>query len=499
MRRRTRLLVTWAIAAALAATITTPPAAADEAPRNLGVTVLRDPFGIGLGACLREVTPRLEEQGLTASGTTSVSVDGQQLVLSSDAVRWAIPPLGEDPPACPNGVHLFQHLSLAQLASAGVDPTSGTWTTFDLEVRIEIDGAPLSYLARRQVTIGNGPPIGAVTSVESTSGGTLVRGWVVHPSSGPVQHLDVTVNGRRWTPAPTYPLPLYNGGIFTTNRPTSDPTWVDRGLGPFQDFELLTPPGEICVSTPDMRQASAPRVLLGCRTSSTNGEATAGFSAIETIPTPGTWGSTVRVRGIVGDPWADPGELPRLTLVAGTQRWPVTATAAPDLRGPLSDGGGAFRFDHTFTTVPPGTQRFCVVASYGTEPVWWLGFINAQPLLERQLACTDAVVPFQVPRPPIGAVDRIDVARRTVTAHGWALDLNGGSPRVLLVVNGFPAAIGRAQLSRPDVRSAVGGDGSAGYALSAQLGAGAHDVCLLWEDTTTGQWSSPACQQVVVK
>jgi hypothetical protein len=500
MARWSKVLVTLAMAAALAVSVTVPPAAADDAPRNLSVTVLRDPFGIRLGACLPEVTPRLEAQGLTATGTASTSVNGRLLVWSRDAVSWSIPPLGEDPPACANGVHFHQDLTLAQLASVGIEPASGTWETFDVEVQIEIDGAPLSYLARRQVTIGAGPPIGAITSVESTSGGALVRGWVVHPSLGPVQHLDVTVNGRRWTPAPTYPLPQYNGGVFTTNRPTSNAEWVDRGLGPFQDFELLTPPGEICVSAPDLRLASAPSVLIGCRASSTNGDATASFSAIETIPTPGTWGSTVRVRGVVTDPWADPGELPRLTLVAGTQRWPVTATPAADLRGPLSDGSGVFRFDHTFNAVAPGTVRFCVVASYGNEPVWWLGFINAQPLLERQLSCTDAAVPDQAHRPPIGALDRIDVAGRTVTAQGWALDPNGGSPRVLLAANGFPAALGRSQLSRPDVRAAVGGDGTAGYALSAQLGAGTHDVCVLWEDTTTtGQWSSPTCQQVVVK
>jgi hypothetical protein len=177
----------------------------------------------------------------------------------------------------------------------------------------------------------------------------------------------------------------------------------------------------------------------------------------------------------------------------------VEATPARDLRGPLSDGTGAFRFDHTFPSVPPGNVRFCVVASYGTASTWWLQFIGPPKSVDRELTCSTVYVPSQVPRAPLGVLDRVDVSGRSVTAQGWAFDPNGGSPRVLLAVNGFPAAIGRTGLRRPDVARAVGGNGDAGFALSAELEAGTHDVCTLWEDTTTGRWSTPTCRQTVVK
>ena len=82
---------------------------------------------------------------------------------------------------------------------------------------------------------------------------------------------------------------------------------------------------------------------------------------------------------------------------------------------------------------------------------------------------------------------------------GWALDRNGGSPRVLVVIDGLPVAVTRPNRPRPDVAAALGGEGTAGFAVSASASAGSHDVCTLWEDTQGGGWSSPTCSRVVVK
>jgi hypothetical protein len=387
------------------------------------------------------------------------------------------------------------------LEQAGVAPRQGTWTTFGLTLEVDIAGLAAHFSATQRFSISDGAPIGAVTGSEWTANGALVRGWAANPSFGPSTRLVVTVDGTDWSPMNLAPA----SGVhwFVADKRTSDPLWVERGFADGLGFEFLAPAGTTCVAAIDERSGVHPAVPLGCIRSTSDGRPTAVVTQIQQLSAPGQFDRPVRVRGYVTDPWAGPGEVAGLTLVAdyGTYYQIHYAEGEPttERRGPISDGSGVFRFDVTMSGVAPGNVRFCVAVGRGNEPTWWLNLHLPPPGERRDLGCTVRYINAQLPTPPKGALDEMTASGGAVSARGWALDPNGGSPRVMLAIDGRPVAIDRTRLPRPDVRQAVGGDGNSGYQLTAGATAGSHEVCVLWEDTTTGQWSSPMCRQMVVK
>lgn len=473
------------------------PAAADPAPTAVEIEYRRSEFGLELRGCLPDV--RHQDTGtFLQPGVATVSVNGVPVDTVTDAVTWggAVPEGTED--ICPGNVHVDYRLTNEAISNAGV-AIGPEWAAFDVAIAVDVAGHPVPFDGRRQVWISNGAPIGTFTSFESTPKGTVVRGNAALPAVGGSPFINVFVDGRR-----TYPLFRAEGDYYyifkhagRANLPTTISQWNQWGLGDMTSFEFLVPPGQVCLSA-GQHEGSTDAVPLGCVT--TSGNPTAEFNDVTVTAKSGSPYSQVTVRGTISDPWAEPGTTPLIVASGAASASSISVVAAPDLAGPHGNGTGIFRFEHTYDQLYPRAHRLCMNQWGSGGGQWWSEW-SAQrpsPVTGLELGCTVVDVPTQ--RPPIGSLDSVVADRSSLSAGGWALDPNGGAPRVLLVVDGRQVALGRSGLARLDVQGVHGGDGLSGWMLSAEgLSPGNHTVCAHWEDTGTGQWSAAQCRNVVVK
>lgn len=487
-----------------AAAVGAAPATDEPTVVPIELEFARDVSGMAGSACLPDAPP--PPGGATGGygATVTVHVDGVAVGALVPMVRrldWFFSA------TCPGGTRLDFGITNQVLAERSIEPTGSDWASFTVTATAQIDGHSTLYSGTRSTAVSSGPPMGRIDRVESTPRGMRVTGGAALPSTGRTPVLIVAVDGRsirtgrtiNWNNTSEAPWsPSVVSSWPEPDRPTTDPTWRDRGLA-MSDFELFLPPGEVCIAVLD--QWSTELTHLGCRSVTTDGLARAQIGA-DVQPVPGTPYSRVALTGVVTDPWADADRPPLIVVSGDNTSESVNLTAAPDLRGPHGDSRGAYRFSHTVDGLSAGSHRLCVNQFGTTAPPWWKDWtgLDSSPWTGRELACTTVTTISHVNRLPIGWLDGITVTGRSITAGGFAVDPDGGAPRVMLTANGMPVAIGRTGSGRPDVQAAHGGDGTAGWTLSVgSMPAGTHDVCALWEDTSTGQWSAGQCQKVVVK
>jgi len=98
---------------------------------------------------------------------------------------------------------------------------------------------------------------------------------------------------------------------------------------------------------------------------------------------------------------------------------------------------------------------------------------------------------------PIGSLDRVDVGRGVVVAHGWALDRDGSAPIMVHVyVDGDFKASAMANRRRTDVGDAHGMGNYHGFVVRAPVGNGRHRVCVVAINDGSGVNPTLGCETV---
>ncbi|MGI9601317.1 MAG: hypothetical protein ACR2QE_05510, partial [Acidimicrobiales bacterium] len=98
---------------------------------------------------------------------------------------------------------------------------------------------------------------------------------------------------------------------------------------------------------------------------------------------------------------------------------------------------------------------------------------------------------------PTGSLDRIDVGKGVVVAHGWALDKDGSAPIMVHVyVDGVFAAGVRADGRRNDVGAAHGFGNYHGFTARASVDTGRHRVCVVAINDGPGTNPTLGCRTV---
>ncbi len=144
----------------------------------------------------------------------------------------------------------------------------------------------------------------------------------------------------------------------------------------------------------------------------------------------------------------------------------------------------ANRFSARVVGLTAGTKRVCAVArtSFGTDTR-----INC-----RLVTVTGSSA--------IGSVDRIEYADGRIHVAGWALDPESTGAIPVGITIGATRETQLATLPRADVAAAYPGYGAEhGFAASAPVGTGNHQVCVAFGAVGAGPSVLARCEQVVVK
>lgn len=419
-----------------------------------------------------------------------IYVNGALATAAANVLRVALPPIGAPPSPCGSLLWASLQLPLQELAQAGVDqPSTASWEYFDVRVELDVDGDRAE--ATRAVAIGGGPPQSVFNSAVPTPQGVRIGGWIMDPT-GAAHSFMVTVDGRVF-PGGEAVDPSREAFFYARHLPVTDvtnPDWLAAGLGTSHGIGILVPYGRICVFRLIDKISTAADGFepVGCRTT-VPGEVSASFNSVAPHAT------GARIRGSLYNPWIGPERTwPGVFLVPdrGSARMVLHATRRTALAPQYGEISGWFDFDVNLP-LPPGRRTVCIreIGEF-SPPMWWPW--AASPHSDDILTCRV----IQVPHAPVGATD-ITVDGRRVTVRGWAVDLNGGSPRILVSVNGAIRALTRTREPNADIRRTVGGDGRSGFTVRFDLPPGTHRVCTAWEDTSGGGWSQPSCDTAVVK
>lgn len=509
-----RVLGRGVVAVVLAATVATtglaaPVAADDAGPTATWLLLRQTEQGLRYSGCAEgvELPGPAGAGGLTVPAQTQEIVDGRVVELRDDALAFDLPLIdGEDPP-CAGNVFVTGIIRPDEFADAGVTPAPGEWAPFRLELRVEVQGQVLTW--SRATVLGAGPVTGALESVTTTPEGARVRGWAVRPDEPTPVQLWITVDGRTWNDDEPFPPESWrNLDRILADDPSDGRPWHDANIGADHDFDLVVPFGRICIlARPSGAPLAAPlaeATLLGCRTSGSDGRRTARIEQIALTPAANRVSMSMTVSGYIVDPYSSGmDEPPAVGLSARPELGPwdgsvVASAPRPDISGPQADGSGAFGFSKTFHGLRDGLTTVCVRDHSPTFPEA-LGAEWAPKVPGPDQHCREVYVPAAWPSAPRGALESVSVAGRDVTVTGWAVDRNGGHPRVLISSNGLPVAVLRADRGRRDVLREVGGDGRSGFRSKLRLAPGSHKVCVQWEDTDEGTWHGLTCRTVVVK
>lgn len=486
-----------AICGVLGASVLGAPGAAAQSDVPITEFVTSRSYSeIFVDACLDGVL-RVPGSGVVPA-TTQVFADGRLVATRSDAVTWTDAG-GDD--RCPGGVWVEHTFQLVDLENNGLPlPPPGEWVSFDAEFRITIDGGPSAgqnHRGEHEVHLNDGSIVGGIRSITSTPEGSRIRGTVVSPFTPGEAQYGLTVDG--------YDVSYWSGPInwnqtdpLFADLPTADPRWAALGLGPNHDFDIVVPfYGEICLQ---VRTSTHGGTQLGCQRTVLDGRRSVDVEQASTRPTGRIGGQSVTLVARVVDPWWAPGEPTPLMAAIVEQTGDAsyvhaTPTAAV---GPHGTRTGVFELRIDFPFVTSGRRSVCFYDRSLTDPDGvWYDFRKFKD--SDLLTCVDVYVGPNNQLPPLGNTESITNNGSTVTASGWALDVNGLSPRVILSANGLPVAVTTPVRERPDVAAVHGGDGRAGYSASVDLPKGTHRVCVQIEDTTDGSWTAPVCQQIVIK
>jgi hypothetical protein len=381
----------------------------------------------------------------TASINVHVYVDGRYTM-----------PIGANQPR-PDVPQVYPGVGPSTGYNGSLAATPGKHTVCVYAVNVG-DGYTNPLLGCRTVTVQSFPahvPVGSVDTVSTSVLSVTVTGWAIDPDipTAPLRvhvYVDgrvvqaITADGVRSDVGAAYPRATANHG-FTFTR------------------TLAGGPHEICFYAINQGAGTAnPR--LGCKT------VTLGGPPVGVLERVTATASEVQIEG-----WAiDPDTADPITVNVYVDGQAVTTQTAnldrPELETAKPGYGRLHGFDLTIP-VPGGNRLVCVYAND-------VGYGSGAP----RLGCWRGTVPLS---PPIGNVDEVTRSGGTVTARGWALDLDARTEpvRVHVKVDGVLTAIVWANVpnSRPDIDAVYPGSGpSHGWTATLPgVTSGSHQVCAI--------------------
>ncbi|OLT55466.1 hypothetical protein BJF88_06305 [Cellulosimicrobium sp. CUA-896] len=327
-------------------------------------------------------------------------------------------------------------------------------------------------LACKAVTVTNQRPIGHVDSITPAPGQLTVRGWALDRDTTASIPVHVYVDGK-----------LAGSASAATSR--SD---IERiyGLGAAHGYTVTVPASDgshrVCVYAINTPAGSNPSI--GCGDVTVRNAAPRGALDVVDPATP----AETRVRGWAFDP-DDGSPLTVRYLVDGTTVATERATTSrPDVARAfgVSELHG---FDRTLA-LTHGVRKVCVEALDAT---------TAAPIT---LGCKSVSVPDT---PTVGELTETSgeaattaVTPPTVTVTGWAWDYDSPSPVVIqLAVDGEVVESGTAGRT-VDPRPSAAGRSTVGFALSARVDPGTHEVCARAKDPSSGTTVQLGCSPVTI-
>lgn len=318
-----------------------------------------------------------------------------------------------------------------------------------------------------------GRPYGNLDSVQGTSAGLRVQGWVVDPDSSE----PVTVRIAYGTASRTT--------VARLDRP--DVGALLPAAGPRHGFDVVLPasPGEVSVCVSAVNVGPGSDLSFGCVTVVVPSGVPFG-SVDSVVALPGLDGTTPRVAvtGWAADPDA-PGSPTTVDVeVDGSRAGTATANA------PRSDIGAAlpgYGNSHGYNATVPlgqGTHEVCVRVRNlptGDGPV---------------LGCSTVTGPGGS---PVGNIDVVASDPGGVRVAGWAVDPDTVDAVYVYVTVGGAGGYLRADGARPDVAAAFPGYGGGhGFSGVVEGPEGMQTVCVTISNVGTGTHTALGCRTVTV-
>lgn len=357
--------------------------------------------------------------------------------------------------------------------SSGAGTMPSSWSTYSIWQYASSGGFPGdqdvfngSYIALQNFA-GTINPFSSLDGVDSEPGAVHVKGWAFDPNTNDPISVHVYVNG------------VATAYLADTSRPDLPPIFGD--IGSNHGFDLIVPTaatGRLTVCVYAINVGPGINMLIGaCR---------------DTQPVSGSPFGSVDFAG------SSPGQID----VTGWALDPDTTVSIPvhvyvDAAGeeiradsPRPDVGAAsplYGADHGFATTvsaAPGQHRVC---AYG---------INTGQGANALIACASVVVPGGS---PIGYLDSVTAARRSVTVSGWSLDPDTASPvTVDIRIDGVDTPL-LASAERGDVGAAFPKYGSShGYSSTISAAVGTHSLCAYAVNIGAGSDAVLGCRTIVV-
>ena len=325
----------------------------------------------------------------------------------------------------------------------------------------------LPYIRARAAELTNAAvyasPLWSLDVFRGTSAGIQVGGWVLDPESTASLRVTVTVDG------------VVHAVAADIDRPDLAPHFP--GNGTRHGFSAVIPAGggahQVCVGAENVGAGND--VVFGCDWKTvSNAEPVGSLDVVTSTP------STIRVAGWALDPDTTAPIAVHVYLRDSLQQT-VASGYRPDV-GAAWGRGDYHGFDATFPA-SPGRHDVC---AYG---------INQPAGINAFLGCRSV----DVGRPPVGAMDSVQVSATGVTLSGWAFDPDTTDPiGVHFYVDGGWGGATTTSLARPDVNAVYGLTGNRGFSITLPMAPGAHRVCAYAIDTNGGSNPEITCRMVTV-
>lgn len=323
--------------------------------------------------------------------------------------------------------------------------------------------APTAHL---EVSTAGGDPFGQLDAVTTEPGRVSVRGWALDPDTPSAvivqMYVDGTQNRLAWA---------------NESRPDIGAAFAWAGEDHGYGMAMTVPGGahRVCVYAINVGAGTSRE--LGCAAVTVPGPDPLGrVDAVTTAP------GRVVARGWAVDPDTTSSALVQMYVDWSANVLARTGGPRPDVARALPWAGESRGFEIALD-VPEGPHTVCVYA------------INAGPGASRELGCSRVVVPGH---DPFGNVEDVTVEGGRVTASGWALDPDSGSPIIVqMFADSGEHAMTWASGTRTDVGAAYPWAGADhGFAVSLDLATGAHRVCLYGVNVGAGTSREIGCRWV---
>jgi hypothetical protein len=313
-------------------------------------------------------------------------------------------------------------------------------------------------------------PLGSLDQVNVTQGRVQVSGWALDPSTSASIPVHVYIGN--------------SGTAINANLSRPDLAASYPGLGTAHGFNatINAPAGNHTLCAYGINAGAGVNVPIGCKAVYVPG--TAPFGALD--------GATGRPGAIAVGGWAiDPDTTSPIQVhvyVDGRGTPALTANQSrPDV-GALYPASGS---NHGYTGLIPATPGAHSVCAYA---------INVGAGSNSLLGCTTAVVPGGS---PFGTLDTVRGVSGGVTAAGWAIDPDTGSPiGVHVYVDSTVGTVGvatTASMARADVGAAFPAYGAGhGYGVTVPATPGLKRVCAYGINVGVGATTTLGCRLVIV-